>query len=124
LKPFTKAVQALEDLGSKMTEMRSRMHYEIAVCEIEVEDVLAKANLHIDKAIALNTSEEFHKLYLEPLKRRITVKMNLYDEPDRIEEQVLQFLERAKEAEGVVQESLLSSAFHTLTTMKEHTKER
>ena len=51
------------------------------MCEIEVEDVLAKSNLHIDKAIALNASEDFHKLYLEPLKRIITVKMNLYDEP-------------------------------------------
>jgi hypothetical protein len=59
------------------------LHYELAICLIEVEDVLAKAKVHVEKAIALNQSDQFSKFYLEPLKNRIIIRINLYEEPER-----------------------------------------
>lgn len=47
LKPLTKAVHALEEVGSNMTDLRAQIHYEVAICELEVEDILSKAKLHI-----------------------------------------------------------------------------
>ncbi len=83
LKPFSRTVVALEEVGGTNVDLRRNLYYELAICEVEVEDALAKAKTHIEKAIALNQSEEFNKLYLEPLKNRIQVRINLYDEPER-----------------------------------------
>ena len=83
LKPFARAVSALEELNSNQIELRRNLHYELAIGLIEVEDVLAKAKLHVDKAITLNQSDTFSKYYLEPLKNRILIRINLYDDPER-----------------------------------------
>ena len=140
LKPFNRAVTALEEIGSTQTELLRNLHYELAICLIEVEDVLAKAKLHVEKAIALNQSEQFAKFYLEPLKNRIIIRINLYEEPERytyfliltkkkhrFEDQALLYIEKAKDAKEPDQQmALLSKSVTALSYIvpNPNTKER
>jgi hypothetical protein len=128
LKPFSRAVVALEEINCANLELRRNLHYELAICEVEIEDVLAKAKLHLDKALALDQNEYFAKTYLEPLKHRIQIRINLYDDPERPEDQALLFIEKAKDAKQQdLQVNLLTRAVQALTqfvTLQTPTKER
>lgn len=94
LKPFTRAALALEFVNSNLKELRyqvttlfyfphrKKLHYEIALCEVEVEDVLSKGKSHVEKAIKLCNNSEFSKFFLEPFKQRIELKLLMYSEPE------------------------------------------
>lgn len=107
-KMFQSAASALEDIDSPLVQLRAHLHSELAKCEAAF-DFLTKANAQVDKALALdfNTGEhdedcsgresELQK-FLAPLKHKLVLKSNIYEEPESAYEQAMLQIEQAKDA--------------------------
>ncbi|OQR85467.1 hypothetical protein ACHHYP_11792 [Achlya hypogyna] len=121
---FQTATSLLEELDSPLVMLRAQMHLETAKCEMKC-DYLAKACVHVNKAIMLDYGESgpgsdehaaatkpktpasaeaprlaarpFDK-FLLPMKRVLDLKSNLYGEPDAVEDQALIYVEQSKES--------------------------
>ncbi|OQS06623.1 hypothetical protein THRCLA_20333, partial [Thraustotheca clavata] len=121
---FQAATALLEELDSPLVQLRAQMHLETAKCEM-MSDYLAKASVHVNKALVLDygesattpphedaghktnkpstpdpsltTGRQFDK-FLLPLKQVLDLKSNLYGEPEAVEDQAIIFVEQSKES--------------------------
>eukprot|EP00742_Colponemidia_sp_Colp-10_P008157 GILJ01008813.1.p1 GENE.GILJ01008813.1~~GILJ01008813.1.p1 ORF type:complete len:2651 (-),score=491.70 GILJ01008813.1:182-7681(-) len=133
-KALTTATDLLEDIDSNLTGLRVQLHLELAKCEMQL-DFLSKAQAHITKALALDPTIPQEQLtlqllpgedpapflrpldrYIVPLAHKLQLKLNIYGDPDLLEDQALLLIEQAREAEGAVRATLLRRALQMLET--------
>lgn len=88
------AVEMLENIDSLLTLLRCQMHYEVAKCE-EDDDQLQSAITHLLKALDLDDSQ-CYKARLEHSLQRIKLKAVLYQLPERAEDHAAMIIEQAE----------------------------
>lgn len=115
-KPLILVAQALEDIQSLFMQLRCQVHLELAQCEEETEHIRL-AIKHLQKAIALDDTG----LYTEKLKRklhRLTLRSELYKQPERAENIAAMIIEQANSANNTgsveMKRALLMKACSTL----------
>ena len=99
---FSLCTEVLEEIESPQLELRSRLHFEVANCELQ-SDFLAKAVVHVDRALDLDYGDLSHDddvkedeeedetkryvtknrvryldKYLIPMKRELEIRSSVY----------------------------------------------
>jgi hypothetical protein len=130
--PYLMSARALELIDSMATELRARLHMEVAKCEIRA-DVLAKAMTHVNKATALDpgsvgaTTADPKAPFTSTLigmTTRLDLRTNLYREATGPMEQCLEAIESAKEAKRLpLREQYLAKAIDRLESITVRMKE-
>ncbi len=109
-KAFTTAADLLEQIESNESQLRANLHFELTKCYLD-DDLLAEADTQITKALNLDYSIPVNKLgitlkngdrninvsylqrnleqFLIYLKRSVSVKTNIYSDPQNIIDQLI-----------------------------------
>jgi len=124
------AAEALENIKSPLTELRTLLHLEMARCEL-ADELIQKADTHSVKALSLDyyvEEEESGKYdllrpldrFLVPIKERLDLKLSIYAQPDRPEEKAMLIVDQARSSkdQNVVQNMLDRASMMVLDSEK------
>ncbi|XP_077992013.1 cilia- and flagella-associated protein 46-like isoform X2 [Glandiceps talaboti] len=95
-KPLTLVAEALQDIESLLVLLRCQVHTELAKCE-EDEEQIAVAMDHLKKAIALDDGGQY-KERLHTALHRLQLRAELYQQPERPEDQAAMIIEQARKS--------------------------
>jgi len=111
--------KALEDMRSPLHELRAQLHLEVARCDV-ADDLYAAAAIQVQKGLALDYSVPEERIveykrpfdvHLNPLHKKLSMKMSLYAAPERPEDKAMLVIEQAREAhDASLKTSLLERA--------------
>lgn len=112
------ACTALAQIKSTLTSLRSRMHFEVARCELQ-QEMLGRAIHHLDLALALSVADnDSNSRQYDRLRYRLRLRTS-EDGPTTPLEQVLVMLDQAREAKSQsLRQSLLERVVTCVQTAK------
>ncbi|KAJ1618380.1 hypothetical protein T492DRAFT_916911, partial [Pavlovales sp. CCMP2436] len=97
-RPLALAAAALEAVDSPLSELRAQLHAELARCELRSQ-YLHKARAQLAKCLALDVADEAAQQRLDrvlrPLAERLTLRAEVWSEPEGLEQRAVLRLERA-----------------------------
>lgn len=126
-KAFVSAAESLDEIDSLMTQLRAQLHLEAGKCEIET-DFASKALVHIDTALSLDYGVNEQQLvgersldrFLLALHSKLQLKTNIYKQPEGDFEQVMLFIEQARDAKQVeLKKTILTKATQQLQNLSD-----
>ncbi|CAH1785035.1 unnamed protein product [Owenia fusiformis] len=97
-KPLTLVAEALENIQSLLVLLRCQVHTELAKCE-EDEEQIVVAMEHLKKALSLDDGGVYRER-LEVMLHRLQLRAQLYEQPERPEDQAAMIIEQARKADS------------------------
>ncbi|XP_069140158.1 cilia- and flagella-associated protein 46-like isoform X2 [Argopecten irradians] len=97
-KPLTLVAEALEDIESLLISLRCQVHTELAKCEEDQEQIQVAMD-NLKKALALDDGNVYHER-LEVSLRRLELRSQLYQQPERPEDMAAMIIEQARKADS------------------------
>ncbi|XP_060072788.1 cilia- and flagella-associated protein 46-like [Ylistrum balloti] len=97
-KPLTLVAEALEDIESLLISLRCQVHTELAKCEEDQEQIQVAMD-NLKKALALDDGNVYRER-LEVSLRRLELRSQLYQQPERPEDIAAMIIEQARKADS------------------------
>ncbi|KAK2163795.1 hypothetical protein LSH36_74g11000 [Paralvinella palmiformis] len=97
-RPLANVANALESIQSLLIKLRCQVHMELAKCE-EDQEQIAVAMEHLHKALSLDDGEVYRDR-LQVALHRLELRAELYQTPEREEDQAAMVIEQARKADS------------------------